>query len=290
VVIDAGHGGKDPGAMGNGLREKDLKVFFFTDNSFAELEKLMTVRTGGGGVQSGIEASQKKLAENFNDWWSNVRAGNFLMRNLAARMLADLTDPSSRGFFLADFKGDRSGDLLFNLSWNRDLLLLPDISNDEEVMLLHYNLANYYEWWAGFHLTEEYARTPHPEHRTLGAHCRQNRIHAEIVKDNRLNAIAEMEFEVPGGSARVIPFNLAGVLRIAAVQDGEGKNLSFIQEDRRLDNDPWLIMPEPAAAGSAWGAAEELLLNAGRRRFAQPGRRSRSRLDRGSASRSCQGA
>jgi hypothetical protein len=229
-------------------------VFFFTDNSFAELEKLMAVRGGGGGGQGAIEASQKKMAENFNDWWSNVRAGNFPMRNLPARMLADLSDPSSRGFFLADFKGDRSGHLLYHISWNRDSLLLPDLSNDEEVMLLHYNLANYYEWWAGFHLAEEYARTPHPEHRTLPAHCRQNRIKAEIVKDNRLNAIAEMEFEVPGGSARLIPFNLAGVLRIASVQDGEGKNLSFIQEDRRLDNDPWLILPEPAAAGRVYKA------------------------------------
>jgi hypothetical protein len=176
------------------------------------------------------------------------------MRNLAARMLADLTDPSSKGFFLADFKGERSGDLLYHVSWNRDPLLLSDISNDEEIMLVHYNLANFYEWWAGFHVAEEYVRTPYPEHRVLLAHCRQNRIQAEILKDNRINAVAEMEFEVPGGSARVVPFNLAGVLRIASVQDGEGKNLTFIQEDRRLDNDPWLILPEPAVAGRVYTA------------------------------------
>ncbi len=42
------------------------------------------------------------------------------MRNLAARMLADLTDPSSKGFFLADFKGHHHGDLLYLISWNRD--------------------------------------------------------------------------------------------------------------------------------------------------------------------------
>jgi hypothetical protein len=49
--------------------------------------------------------------------------------------LADFTDSSSRGFFLADFKGKNSGDLLFHISWNRSPLLLPEYSKGEEVML-----------------------------------------------------------------------------------------------------------------------------------------------------------
>lgn len=160
-------------------------IFFFTDDSWAELQKLVTVQSGGVDTTaaSKLASAQRQYAESFNDWIDNQIKGNFAMRNLAARMLADLTDPTSRGFFLADFKGERSGDLLFHISWNRDSLLMPGTSNDEEVTLLHYNLGDYYEWWSGFHLREEYARTPHPEHRRLLAHCRQERIEAQVGKD-----------------------------------------------------------------------------------------------------------
>jgi hypothetical protein len=229
-------------------------VFFFTDDSAAQLQKLMTVRAGAnaGAASQAIEGAQKKYAQSFNDWWSNQRAGNPVMRNLAARMLADLTDPSSKGFFLADFKGHHHGDLLYQVSWNRDSLLLPELNNDEEVMLIHYNRNEYFDWVAGFHRAEEYARTAWPEHRMLLAHCKQENIEAEIGKDNRLSARASLEFEVPGGTARVLPLSLEGVLRISSAEDAHGQKLAYIQEPRELDNDPWLILPEPAAAGKAY--------------------------------------
>lgn len=227
--------------------------FFFTDDSWSELQKVVKMQGGGAAAVGGsLSAEQRKYAESFNDWWGNEAKGNFQMRNLAARMLADLTDPSSRGFFLADFKGDRSGDLLYHVSWNRDPLLLPDFAKGEEVMLLHYYRGNYFEWWSGFHLAEEYARTPQPDHRILLAHCRQARIDAEVAKDNHLSATADLEIEVPGGGARLLPLNLRGVLRISDIQDAEGKKVAFIQEDRKLDNDPWLVLPAPATAGQVY--------------------------------------
>jgi len=231
-------------------------VFFFTDNSWAELGELVRVQTGGDprGATETLSSTLKKFSESFNDWYENRNKGNFSMRNLAARMLADLSDPSSRGFFLADFKGERYGDLLYHISWNRPPLLLPDLSNDEEVMLVHYNRGDYYEWWAGFHLEEEYARTPRPEHRQLLARCPRQRIDAEVSKDNHLSATAEMEIEVVMGTPRVLPLNLNGVLRISSIQDGEGNEWGFIQEARDLDSDAWIILPAPAAAGQVYQA------------------------------------
>ena len=84
------------------------------------------------------------------------------------------------------------------------------------------------------------------------AHCRQENIDAEIAKDNRLSATASMEFEVPGGTARVLPLSLEGVLRISSIQDAQGKKLPFIQEAREMDSDPWIILPEPAAPGKVY--------------------------------------
>jgi len=241
---------------GGPVLEDDFKqaVFYFTDDSASQLQKLMRIGAGGNAdtATQAFGAAEKKYSESFNGWWGNERKGNFAMRNLPARMLADLTDPSSKGFFLADFKSHHHGDLIYQISWNRDPLFLPYLASDEEVTMIHYVRDDYFEWWGGFHQAEEYAHAPWPEHRTLLAHCRQENIEAEIAKDNRLSATASMEFEVPGGTARVLPLNLEGVLRISSLQDAQGKKLSFIQEPRELDSDPWIILPEPAAPGKVY--------------------------------------
>jgi hypothetical protein len=227
-------------------------VFFFTDNSWEELKKLVNVRSGGDPAEATklLAATQKRLSEHFNAWWENETKGYPAMRNLPARLLADLSDPSSHGLFLADIKGDHYGGLLFEISWNRDLTLLPFFASDEEVMLMRYKSGEYWEWWSGFHLKDEYAHNPHPEHRTLLAHCRDEHIDAEVGKDNRLSATADLQFEVPSATARVLPMSLNGVLRVSSITDDAGKKISFIQEDRNLDSDLWVILPEAAQPGS----------------------------------------
>lgn len=229
-------------------------VFFFTDDSWSQLQQRVHVRGGADAAAAtkALAGAQRKYSENFNDWWENEHDRNPLMRNLAARILADLSDSSSRGFFLADFKAEHAGSLLYDISWNRDPLFFPDTSNDEEVQLIHYNLNNYSEFWAGFHLGEEYRTTARPEHRKLLAHCRSEKIDAEINNSNHLSATATLEYEVPDGSPRLLPLNLRGVLRIGSIADGSGKKLAFIQEDRKLDNDPWVLLPEPATAGKTY--------------------------------------
>ena len=228
-------------------------VFFFTDDSWSQLQQLVHVRGGADAAATKVLAgAQRKYSERFNDWWENEHERNPIMHNLAARLLADLSDPSSHGLFLADFKAEHAGSLLYQISWNRDPLFFPEDSNDEEVQLIHYNLNNYSEVWAGFHLGDEYRLTTRPEHRKLLAHCRSEKIAAEISSNNRLSAMATLEYEVPEGSPRLLPLNLRGVLRISSVTDGSGKKLAFIQEDRNLDNDPWVLLAEPAAADKTY--------------------------------------
>jgi len=120
------------------------------------------------------------------------------------------------------------------------------------VQLIHYNLNNYSEWWAGFHLGDEYRTATRPEHRKLLAHCRNEKIDAEISNSNHLSVAATLDYEVPGGSPRLLPLKLQGVLRIGSIVDGGGKKLAFIQEDRNLDNDPWVLLAEPAAADKTY--------------------------------------
>jgi Peptidase family M1 domain len=229
-------------------------VFYFTDDSWQQLSKLLSVRGGGDAAAAGpaLESDQTKIRERLNGWYDNEITGAFSMRNLAARMLADLTDPSSRGFFLADIKSEHHDDLLYQVSWNRDPLFLPQFANDEEVMLMHWKPGQYSEWWSGLHLAGEYASQPHPEHLKLLAHASQERIDAEVGGDDHLAATAEMHFDVTEAPVRVLPFNLEGVLRISSITDESGQKLSFIQEDRKLQSDPWLILPAPAMPGRSY--------------------------------------
>lgn len=237
---------KEP-KLEDGFREA---VFFFTDDSWAELGTLLKVNSGGdsGAAGKALQDAQKRLRESMNDWWANERKGAFPTRNLAARMLADLSDPTSKGFFLADFKSEHHDQLFYQVSWNRDGVLLPGLSSDEEVTLVHWKPNQYWEWWSGFHLAGEYANNPHPEHRKLLAHASDEKIEADVT-DNHVSATAEVKFEVPEARLRVLPMTLEGVLRISSITDEAGNKLRFIQEPRDCTSDPWVILPEPAAAG-----------------------------------------
>lgn len=231
----------------DGFREA---VFFFTDDSWSELSRQLKITAGGDSSAAGkeLESAQKRLRDELNGWWGNQAKGAFPTRNLAARMLADLSDPTNKGFFLADLKSEHHDRLFYQVSWNRDGILMPGFASDEEVALVHWKPGEYSEWWSGFHLTGEYAENPHPEHRKLLAHASDETIDAD-VSDNRISATAEIKFEVPEAHLRLLPMSLDGVLRISAVTDQAGNKLRFIQEPRESTSDPWVILPEPAAPG-----------------------------------------
>src|SRR5579859_7685954 len=175
----------------DGFREA---VFFFTDDSWQQFSKLMTPRSGGDAAATGhdLQSAEKRYRESLNGWWETERRGGFPMRNLAARLLADLSDPSSRGLFLADIKSEHHDQLFYQISANRDGVLIPGFANDEEVALVHWKPNEYWEWWSGFHLAECYAHNPHPEHRQLLAHASDEKIDADVTQGNRLSATAEI--------------------------------------------------------------------------------------------------
>ncbi|PYV08739.1 MAG: hypothetical protein DMG23_12820 [Acidobacteria bacterium] len=48
-------------------------VFFFTDQSWDELQKLVHVQPGGASASAGkfLASAERKYQENFNEWWEN---------------------------------------------------------------------------------------------------------------------------------------------------------------------------------------------------------------------------
>lgn len=224
-------------------------VFFFTDDSFAELgRQTKTATAPDAEKEDQIAGARKRFSERFND--SN--SGYPTIRNLGARMLADLSDSNSKGFFLANFKAKKLGDLIFHISWNRDALIFPSISKGEEVFLLHLNPGNYYEWYSGFHLLSEYTDSAHPDHVEHAADGLSADIDLKVASDNHISATVDLEFKVTTATTRVLPFQLDGVLRISSITDANGNKVAFIQEDRKLDSDPWLLLPKLLSPGEAF--------------------------------------
>ena len=69
VVIDPGHGGSDPGAVGNGLNEKDytLKISQYMFDRFKELGVPVVLTRSGDDTLNPTERTQKILNAYGND-------------------------------------------------------------------------------------------------------------------------------------------------------------------------------------------------------------------------------
>lgn len=220
-------------------------VFVFTDATGEELKKLVTLQASGNPLREKgpLAAALKRYAEEYNGWYDNQVKDYPYLVNLPARMLADLTEPASKGFFLAHLRGTDFGDLFYHFYPDRTPVINPFLATDEEVMLLRCNPGTSTEFWCGCHLASEYAATPYPEHHATRFHCASQAITADIDKDRHLSVTTVMNWETKA-PVRLLPLTLAGVLRVSSVKDGEGNPVPFIQEARNLDSDLWLILPK----------------------------------------------
>ncbi|MBP7864434.1 MAG: hypothetical protein KA419_00680 [Acidobacteria bacterium] len=225
-------------------------VFLFTDATGEELNKLVTLQASGNPLKAKapLAAALKRYAEEYNGWVDNQAKDNPWITNLPARMLADLTEPDAKGFFLAHLRGTDFGDLFYHFCPNRPPVINPFLATDEEVMLLRSNPGTSTEFWCGCHLASEYAAEPHPEHHATRFHCATQAVTADIDKDRHLSATAVMTWETKA-PVRLLPLTLEGVLRVTSVKDGEGNPVPFIQEARHLDADLWVVLPKAPEPG-----------------------------------------
>src|SRR5678816_1698278 len=117
----------------------------------------------------------------------------------------------------------------------------------EEISLLSYGESDWGVWTA-FHRQQEYQqRSPSSseDHRLID--IQRHEIEATI-KGTRLTATDRITFRSLAAGTRVLPFALFGALRVSRVQDEQGNELSFIQEDKDEDSDFGVILSKPLEA------------------------------------------
>jgi hypothetical protein len=210
-------------------------ILRFTDKTFDEVKSSpnATMKTGGPA------ASQARGM--FRDNQELVRKR--LRDNQELRALFDVYNPAREGFFTAFIDGKRFNKLIYLLE-----PLGVQGATPEEVALLSYGETDG-GLWTAFHREEEYKKG-------TASNAEDNRLiditHHELdaaIKGTHLAATDRLSFRNLRAGTRVVPFALFRSLRVTRVQDADGNDLSFVQEDKNDDPDFAVIMAKPLEAG-----------------------------------------
>jgi hypothetical protein len=210
-------------------------VLRFTDKTFDEIKASphVTMKTGGPS------ASQARGLYRDNQDLLRKR----LRDNRDLRTLLDLYAPNREGYFAAFIGGKRFNKLVFVL----EPLGVPS-AMPEEVALFSYGETDG-GLWTAFHREDEVKQgkaSSAEDHRLID--ITRHEIDAAI-KGSHLAATDRLSFRSLQAGTRVVPFDLYGALRVKSVQDMEGNELSFVQENKDEDSDFGVILPKPLEAG-----------------------------------------
>jgi len=213
-------------------------VLRFTDKTFEEIKSSpnVTMKSGGPAASQAHDhyhSNQELLRKRLHD-------------NRELRTLFDLYNPGHEGFFNVFIDGKRFNKLVFVL----EPLGVPG-ANPEEVALFSYGETDA-GLWTAFHRAQEYKQgtaSSSEDRRVID--ITHHQIDAAI-KGSHLTATDRITFRnlIPG--TRVVPFDLYRSLRVTGVQDSEGNDLAFIQEDKDDDADFGVIFAKPLEVGKTY--------------------------------------
>jgi hypothetical protein len=203
----------------------------FSDKTFDEIKSSpnATMKTGGtlsAQARDLYHDNQQLLRKEFHE-------------NIELRTLFDVYAPEHQGFFRAFINGKRYNKLVFLI----DPLGVPR-AFPEEVALFSYGESDG-GLWSAFHLADEYKQgTASSAEDRRAIDITHHKLDGAI-KATRINASDHITFLNRVPNSRVVPFELYGSLRVSRVQDQQGNDLSFIQEDKDEDADFGVIFPQP---------------------------------------------
>jgi len=205
-------------------------VLRFTDGTAEEIRKASV------GVSGAPEKHVRKAAEDFaNDYRKD------LSDNIDLRLLADVLGGGQGQFFLAAF---RMGSLLTA----RNVLFIVDPdgtahSSPDQVELTTWSDTELQPWVA--------YKMQHAEEKNSGQRVKvtDQRLDVAIDRTATMKTSAETTVNVLRDGVRVVRLNLFPSLRVSGVYSESGAPLDFVQEDRKLDAQFAVILPEAAKAG-----------------------------------------
>src|SRR5437762_6226066 len=229
-------------------------VFRFSPDQFSQFESTLGTRAN----------TPAEAASAFQHWKDKVRHRHempegmteaFLesdtIDNVDADVLAAIYNSKHPSFFNAYMHGTPHKDLRFFLRTR--VGAIPQMDSPEEVALVNCDGGGMNDGiWYSQHLKSElvaHTASSQQDRRLFATRCYN--IETVIGKNNHLFSRATIMFEplVPG--ERVLKFGLLPTLRVTRVTDEGGKDLHFIQENRKEDGSFYTVLDEAPAMGQA---------------------------------------
>ena len=215
----------------------DRAMFLFTD---ANTGKELRAAGKAGGTDT-------KLDEILRNYRKMLRRDTDTGDNLEAEILRDLYNPSHTGFFSAYFHGKRP-DLRFFV---KPRGAVPSLPSPEEVGILNMDLGGDADgiWYLSHFAGELQANQASSAENKRSVAAESYKIDTTIAGNDKFNASTELHYKAMLAD-RVIQFSLRPTLRVTTVTMG-GKELDYIQEDKKEDATLYVILPEPMKPGAA---------------------------------------
>lgn len=222
-------------------------VLRFTDGSEEEIKSRSSMQTApvSAAATEALEGIRTTLRKN-------------LQFNLDARILQDVLSGERGGLFAAFLKGSKySRKELYIIDPHGVPGIAPkDLPGirvaPEEVAFLTYEDRKF-GVWAAFHFSEEYlAGKASGAQPNSAIHAEHHKLDTTIAKNGALSGTATTTFLARANKIRVVSLELFPTLRVESVIDGEGRPLSFIQENKDEDADFAVLLPRALAAGERY--------------------------------------
>jgi hypothetical protein len=209
----------------------DTAVLRFTDTSAAEIRKAAV----GKGTAEGAYTS---VGQQFAD-----ATHTKLHWNLDARLLQDVLSPEPGGFFLASLDGKKyASKMIFMIDPHGALGVSP-----EEVELMTWNDTRNGIWTAFHYESEYHDGVANGNEANDSYSIDQQDLDTTLAKNGAISVVAKTSIRSRSKGLAVVPLRLYPSLRVSAVQNGDGLQLDFIQENKDYDPDFAVILPGPIA-------------------------------------------
>lgn len=233
--------------------EFDAAVLCFTDGTFEELKSAGFGTPSNGAVEDALRAFRSRMRRRIESPQSMVQAMLFNedIPNVEAELAAELYSPRSAPSFAAYLHGRRYHDLRFSVAPRGALRHMP---SPEEVGLINIDPGEKRDaiLYLSHTNAEFQAKTASSSEDKRIVAAKHYRIETAIAKSGRLTATAEVTFEALRDGDRIIDFGLLPSLRVTSVATADGKDASFIQEDRKQDGSFYALLPQPAVKGQSY--------------------------------------
>src|SRR5882757_8227049 len=239
---------------GSEIAEEDFTeiVFRFSSTLAAQFSKIKNNPAEAAGSADGVFEkwrSKMRRRREVPEGFTDAILQSDTMDNVDADVLSAVYNPKHPGFIDAYMTGTPHKDLRYFIRARTGAI--PQLGSPEEVGLINCSGSGMDDgiWYSQHLFSELKAKTANSQEDRRLFSTHRYVIETVIGKNAHFASQAKITFEPLVAGDRVLKFGLLPTLRVARVVDENGKDLHFIQEDRKHDGSFYAVLDEAPEMG-----------------------------------------